>query len=61
MFLLEEAQVCRGLAAAFEGKAESPFLLKAAQAFEELALVGAPWHPKVQQNCEGRNPAVLSN
>lgn len=60
MFLLEEAQICRGLAAAFEGKAENSFLLKAAQAFEELALDGAPWHPRVQQSCKRPNPAVLS-
>lgn len=45
MFLMEEAQICRGLAVAYEGKAEGSFLLKAAQAFEELAGSGAPWHP----------------
>ena len=45
MFLLEEAQICRGLATVFDGKAEGSFLLKAAQAFEELAVNGAPWQP----------------
>lgn len=48
MFLLEEAEICRGLAADFEGKAEGSFLLKAAQAFEELALDGALWLPTGQ-------------
>ena len=50
MFLLEEAQICRGLAAAFEGTAERSFLLKAAQAFEELALDGTPWQRTRQSN-----------
>ena len=50
MFLLEEAEICRGLAAAFEGKAESSFLQKAAQAFEELAMRGAPWQVTRQSN-----------
>jgi hypothetical protein len=44
MFPLEEAEHCRRLACAFEGKAEASFLLKAAQAFEELAAHGSPWH-----------------
>lgn len=43
MFLVEEARVCRSLAAAFEGRAEASFLLKAAQAFDDLATRGAPW------------------
>ena len=38
MFLLEEAKICRGLAVDFEGKAEGSFLMKAAHAFEELAV-----------------------
>ena len=44
MFLLEEARNCRRLAASFEGKAESAFLLKVASAFEELAHADAPWN-----------------
>ena len=43
MFPLEEAEHCRRLAFAFEGKAEASFLLKAAQAFDELAAHGSPW------------------
>lgn len=50
MFLLEEAQICRDLAAAFEGKAENSFLQKAAQAFEELAMDGAPWQETRESN-----------
>jgi hypothetical protein len=50
MFLLEEAQNCRDLAVAFEGKGERSFLLKAAQAFEELAMAGTPWQVTRQSN-----------
>ena len=50
MFLLEEAEICRGLAADFEGKAEGPFLLKAAHAFEELAVDGILWLPAARLN-----------
>ena len=57
MFLLEEAQICRDLAVAFKGKAERSFLLKVAQAFEELAAHGAPWQRTGQSDKEGRHPA----
>lgn len=55
MFLLEEAQICRDLAVAFEGKAERSFLLKVAQAFEELAAHGAPWQRTGQSDNAPRN------
>lgn len=34
----EEARYCRGEAARFAGKAEAPFLIHLAEAFEELAV-----------------------
>ena len=38
MLLSEEAQNCRVQAQRFAGKAEAPFLLHLAEAFEELAI-----------------------
>ncbi len=40
MFLIEEAQICRRLAAFFEGRRERVFLLSVAQAFDDLAADG---------------------
>jgi hypothetical protein len=38
MLLFEEARNCRVAAERFAGKAEAPFLLHLAEAFEELAV-----------------------
>lgn len=38
--LREEAQNCRRIASAYEGRPESSFLFSAAKAFDELADVG---------------------
>ena len=46
MFPSEEAEHCRSLAFAFEGKAEASFLLKVAEAFEELAAHGSRWRAR---------------
>ena len=58
MFPLEEADHCRSLACAFEGKAEASFLLKAAQAFEELAAHGSPWHRASERINSQRKPSA---
>ena len=57
MFLIEEARRCRSLAVAFEGRAEGSFLLKAAEAFEELASCGAPLHSAPEALDAVRKPA----
>ena len=42
MLLSEEARNCRVQAERFAGKAEAPFLLHLAEAFEELAVKEQP-------------------
>jgi hypothetical protein len=50
MLLFEEARNCRVEAERFAGKAEAPFLLHLAEAFEELAAKERT--RKLPQNCQ---------
>ena len=65
MFPSEEAEHCRSLAFAFEGKAEASFLLKVAEAFEELAAHGSRWRAakngQSRQIVGGRHSPVLTS